>query len=94
MARVLDVSARVPCDVCLAGPYQQLLPERAPRELGDDTECTYQRLCPRCVDALLHLFPLRPDRFAQRELTGRFAARGVRHPRKKSSAYSQPRHGA
>jgi hypothetical protein len=83
MARVLDVSARVPCDVCLAGPYQQLLPERAPRELGDDTECTYQRLC-----------PLRPDRFAQRELTGRFAARGVRHPRKKSSAYSQPRHGA
>lgn len=75
MTRRLSIDASVPCEVCLQGPYEQLLPERAPRELDDHDDCVYQRLCPRCIDALLGLFPLRPALFARRELTGRFVAR-------------------
>ena len=59
----------VPCEVCARAPAPHLLPERAPRELGDGWAC--QALCPLCLDALLGLFPLRPQWLARREITGR-----------------------
>lgn len=47
----------VPCDVCARAPAPHLLPERAPRELGDGWTC--QALCPLCLDALLGHAPPR-----------------------------------
>ena len=67
-------TGNVPCEVCLNGPYEQLLPERTPREVEEDV-CVHQRLCTLCIDELLAFFPIRPSHFARRELTGRLQSR-------------------
>lgn len=63
--------ASVPCEVCCRAPFEQLLPERTPRELEEEEEgWTYQKLCVVCVDQLLPLFPFGPHMLHHRELTG------------------------
>lgn len=78
----------LPCEICLNGPFRELqltpIPERAPRDLDSEFECAFQLLCPRCLDGLLGVFPLKTAHLLHRELRGRFPTPAARGPRRRS----------
>ena len=62
------------CSACCANRAEQLVPER-----GDASPpYRYDAMCPLCLDAFLAVFPITPQAFASREVTGRMHTRHAR----------------
>jgi hypothetical protein len=68
----------IPCDICLrvCGNDYQTVPDRS------DTNYQPHNLCVNCLDSFLIMFPITPDTFLNRELTGRFSRKREKVRRK------------
>ena len=60
------------CSVCVASRAEQILPERS------EGDWLFHPICVLCLDALLHVFPLRERKLRARELTGRWPREALR----------------